>query len=105
MGILTVNKALTLFELLFRPWAQAFVVEPPTVESVRHINAELGIQLPQSMIAFASQCNSYGAWFAGLGEDYSNHLHILNINRIFKTPDHPNEFLFYLTGSGTGSAI
>lgn len=83
MNTLTTSQAIALFELIHCPWKKIFVVAPPSEASIRNINAELGIQLPPSMIAFAKQCSSYGAWFAGLGEDYSNPFHILTINRIF----------------------
>jgi len=91
MGILTTDKALALFELIHQPWEQAFVVAPPTKESIQYINAELEIQLPPSMIAFANRCSSYGAWFAGLGDDYNNHLHILNINQEFRDSSDPTD--------------
>lgn len=59
-------------------------VEKPTKNSMRRINEHFGIQFPASLIEFANRSNSFGTWFAGLGEDYENPWHIIKINSLFR---------------------
>jgi hypothetical protein len=62
-------------------------VSPPTARSIARINAELGIELPPSLIGFAQRSEKFGAWFCSLGEDYDSYFHILGMNRDFHAPD------------------
>ena len=56
-------------------------VPPPTFVSVARISEMLDIQLPQSLVAFATQSSACSSWLAGLGEDYASPNHILQINK------------------------
>jgi hypothetical protein len=64
------------------PW-KGMKVAPPTPASIRRIEAELGIEIPESLREFALRSRNFGAWFAGLGEDYDNSFHILGLNQVF----------------------
>ena len=81
--VLTNDQLVDLFTLGATPWAGAFRVAPPTAASVRRINATLKIELPDAFVAFADKCADYGVWFAGIGKDYDNPLHILRLNQSF----------------------
>jgi hypothetical protein len=52
---------------------------PPTASSIRRINATLSIQLPASLLQFASDSSACHHWLASLGEDYDAHHHILRV--------------------------
>ncbi len=76
------NELVKLFDLLAN--GGLFDVQPPTDESIEHINRHFGISLPESLIEFAKRSKQFGTWFASLGEDYNNPFHIIRINRLFK---------------------
>ena len=61
-----------------------YVAEKPTEESINHIENELGIKLPSSLINFAKASKNYGNWLASLGPDYDAPNHILSINKMLK---------------------
>jgi hypothetical protein len=75
------DRQVEVFDLLM---AHTFETSPPTPASIARINAELGIELPASLVDFARRSQKFGAWFCSLGEDYDNFLHILEMNRLFK---------------------
>ena len=52
---------------------------PPTASSIRRINEALSIQLPASLLQFASNSSACHHWLASLGEDYDAHHHILRM--------------------------
>jgi len=52
---------------------------PPTASSIRRINDALSIQLPASLLQFASSSSACHHWLASLGEDYDAHHHILRM--------------------------
>jgi hypothetical protein len=81
--MLTTQQLIDLYTLGATPWRGCFSAFPPTVESVLRINHELDISLPESFLDFANRCDCYGVWFASIGEDFENPLHILNLNRLF----------------------
>jgi len=78
------SKFVALFDALMNHPGNA---SPPTDRSIARINAELGIELPSSLIEFARRSQNFGAWFCSLGEDYDSHAHILAMNRDFHSPD------------------
>ena len=51
----------------------------PTASSIHRINEALSIQLPASLIQFASASSACHHWLASLGEDYDAHHHILHV--------------------------
>lgn len=55
--------------------------EPPTEESVKYIESELGISLPRSLVSFARASKNYGNWLASIGPDYDSYNHIIAINK------------------------
>jgi hypothetical protein len=91
-----------LFELLsasFEPWgSSAYPSRPPTNESVRRINAELGITLPPLFIEMAAACSSYGGWFNSIGDDFDSHLHILKMNSMFREEGLPPRYVLFNHG-------
>lgn len=60
---------------------------PPTQKSLDHIHDVLGILIPNTYQQIAAQCPNYGAYLNGIGEDFSHHIHIIELNRIFHDPD------------------
>ena len=52
---------------------------PPTASSIRRINRTLSIQLPASLIEFASTSGACHHWLASLGEDDDADHHILRV--------------------------
>lgn len=50
---------------------------PPTAASIRRINDALSIQLPVSLLQFASNSCACHHWLASLGEDFDAYHHIL----------------------------
>ena len=52
---------------------------PPTARSIRRINETLSIRLPDSLLAFVTQCGACHNWLASLGEDFESELHILKV--------------------------
>jgi hypothetical protein len=83
--MLITQQLIDLYTLGVTPRRGCFSALPPTVESVRRINHELGVRLPESFLDFARRCDCYGVWFASIGEDFESPTHILNLNRIFHT--------------------
>jgi hypothetical protein len=41
----------------------------PTVESIKFIENQLGVMLPETFVNVACQCLAYTDWFAGIGRD------------------------------------
>lgn len=81
--MLITQQVIDLYTLGATPWPGCFSATPPTIESIRRINDQLGIRLPESFVDFARRCDCYGVWFASIGEDFESSMHILNLNRIF----------------------
>lgn len=52
---------------------------PPTASSIQRINKALSIQLPASLLQFASGSAACHHWLVSLGEDYDAHRHILRV--------------------------
>lgn len=77
--MINVNILIKAFDLVVAPYR--IDTQRPTKQSIQLINEKLSIQLPSSLIEFALESRSYGNWFAGLGGDYNNPTHILNVNR------------------------
>ena len=84
--MLTNDEIVTLFTLGASPWLSSFQAEPPTFDSVNHINQALGIKLPDSFIQFATACPHYVVWFASIGDDFDSPLHIVRLNELFHAP-------------------
>jgi hypothetical protein len=74
------DRQVEVFDLLMN---YTWDVSPPTAASIARINAELGIELPPTLVDFARRATKFGAWFCSLGEDYDNFTHILAMNRLF----------------------
>jgi hypothetical protein len=55
----------------------------PTPESIKFIENQLGIVLPETFVAVAYRCLAYTEWFAGIGQDYEWYSHILMMNKTF----------------------
>jgi hypothetical protein len=63
-------------------------LSPATEQSIQHIEQELGIRLPPSLIRFSQISKAFSSrWFARIGEDYDHPNHIINMNRLFQEPD------------------
>jgi hypothetical protein len=62
------------------PWKGMNEVGRPTPASIKRINSELKVELPESLVEFARRSERFGTWFAGLGEDYDSPFHILQLN-------------------------
>ncbi len=52
---------------------------PPTASSIQRINDALSIQLPASLLQFASSSSACHHWLASFGEDDEAHHHILRV--------------------------
>lgn len=52
---------------------------PATASSIRRINETLSIQLPASLLQFATDSSACHHWLASFGEDYDAHHHILRV--------------------------
>lgn len=61
--------------------------EPPTDKSIKHIQKELGLTLPKSLIEFAKHSELYGNWLASLGPDFESGTHILELNRYWHSSE------------------
>ncbi len=72
-----------LFRISNKAWD--WRVCPPTANSIDRIEHELGLKLPGDYVRIARECPCYGTWLAGIGEDFDNGLHILQLNRLFKS--------------------
>jgi hypothetical protein len=55
----------------------------PTIESIKFIENQLGVMLPETFVTVACQCLAYTDWFAGIGRDYEWSSHILAQNKNF----------------------
>jgi hypothetical protein len=53
----------------------------PTAESIKHIEASLGVKLPVTLVNFAKSTTNYGNWLASIGPDFDSPTHILVINQ------------------------
>ena len=56
----------------------------PTLESVEKINEHLQIRLPADFIEFCKCSKNYEAWFCSIGNNYSDHNHIIRANSLYK---------------------
>ena len=61
------------------PYSAEKWLSPPTAGSVRRINETLSIRLPDSLLAFVTQCGACHRWLASLGEDFESDRHILKV--------------------------
>ena len=88
----------TIIELCsyaFEPYGSSswYQYAPPTAESVKLISEELHLVIPDDFIMLARRCPNYGGWFASIGEDYDNPIHILNVNKQFHEEGLPSHFV------------
>ncbi|MES2820704.1 MAG: SMI1/KNR4 family protein [Pseudomonadota bacterium] len=81
--MIPLDKLVPVFDLVM---AHPVATSIPTPSSVRRINSELGVHLPDSLVAFARESKKFGSWFLSLGEDYSNPFHILAMNAALHSP-------------------
>jgi UDP:flavonoid glycosyltransferase YjiC (YdhE family) len=81
--MMSIDTLISIFTLATEPWSTFHSGEPPTSNSIRKIQQELGIHIPEDYERIAASCPSYGVWLAGLGEDYEHPFHILKLNQIF----------------------
>lgn len=65
---------------LLHPRTDADRLHPPRSASLRRINRTLSMKIPDSVIAFVSQCGVCHHWMASLGEDYDSWNHILHVH-------------------------
>ena len=61
---------------------------PATPESLKRISDELHIEIPVDFVLLSQRCEFYKSWLASIGEYYSNHRHIIKLNKIW----HEKEF-------------
>jgi hypothetical protein len=67
------------------PWGSSgFRAAPSTSASLERIARELGVRVPPLFARVATECRVYGGWFASIGEDYDNPMHIIELNRAFR---------------------
>lgn len=79
----TIPELAEMFNYGAQMYGRLYHAKPPTCESVAKIQSSLGITLPEIFIEFAKRCPRYGVWFASIGNDYDNHIHILKLNEIY----------------------
>ena len=60
----------------------------PSDSSLEKIQRELGFSVPSDFVEFARRCAVYAGWFTSIGEDFDNPLHILSINRRYRTAEY-----------------
>jgi hypothetical protein len=87
-----------LFELLpasFEPWGSSswYPSRPPTPESLRAIEAGLGVTLPPLFLDITRACPSYGGWFGSIGNDTESPNHMLIINKAFREAGVPDRYV------------
>lgn len=70
----------------------------PTAASVRRINEALRVTLPPLFVEVATACPSYGGWFASIGDDIENPLHIVALNRQFHAEGLPARYVLFNHG-------
>ena len=74
----------------------------PSRESICRIEAHFGMSLPAGLIQFAHQAKHFNRWFASLGQDYTNPMHIIRINshwrRRRKTRAIPRQLVAFTVG-------
>lgn len=64
-------------------YSGVYSAKPATEESVAYIESKLKVKLPRDFIEFSRLCESYGAWFGSIGDDYDSHIHLLQLNEAF----------------------
>jgi hypothetical protein len=96
--LLPVDMIVSLLPATFegRPFEQP--ARPPTGRSVRRIERELNVVLPELLLTVARANGSYGYWFASLGEDYRNGNHILRVNRWLRETGVPPHLVVFGRG-------
>lgn len=72
--------------------------EPPTSESLKRIEQELGLTIPPSYADLARVAPNYGVWFGSIGPDFDSLNHILKLNAAFHQGDEeyaafPSQFI------------
>ena len=77
------------------PWGSSagFRAAAATDASVERIARELGVRVPPLFARVAGECRVYGAWFASIGDDYDNPLHIIELNRALRTMGLPSHLV------------
>jgi len=65
-------------------------ISRPTDHSIAKIQSELGFSIPQDFVEFARKCAVYASWFTSIGQDFDHPIHILNINRQYRTTEYGN---------------
>lgn len=82
MTLYPLDKMIRVFdELAGGYWAN---FERPTTQSIAHINQHFRVKLPAALVEFAYRSEHYSTWFAGLGEDYANPMHIIRITSHYR---------------------
>lgn len=73
-----------LAELKTRTWllwtGNWYPSEPATDASVACIERTLRIALPGDFVEFSRLVHNYGVWFGSIGDDYTSHNHLLQLN-------------------------
>jgi len=85
--MLPFEKLVELFQISIEPWVsvgnEAALVGLPTNASVKRIEKELNIHVPEDYVRLAKACGLYTVALASIGEDYQSSDHILSLNRDF----------------------
>lgn len=61
--------------------------EPPTSDSLKRIEQQLGLIVPPVYVDLARIAPNYGVWFGSIGPDFDSHNHILQLNAAFHQED------------------
>ena len=69
-------------------FGQPRLTSRPTDHSIARIQTELGFSIPGDFLEFARRCAVYTSWFTSIGEDFADPLHILSINRQYRTAEY-----------------
>jgi hypothetical protein len=64
------------------------LISRPTDRSIERIQRELGFSIPRDFVEFARRCDVYASWFTSIGEDFADPIHILNINRQYRSAEY-----------------
>jgi hypothetical protein len=82
------------------------VAEPPTHESIAHIEEHFGVKIPNAFVEFAKSTVNYGNWFASIGPDFSSPTHIITINHKLRSEGNiPSNYIAKMLGMMTTSTV
>jgi hypothetical protein len=85
--MMPIDTLIKLFTLATEPFTTFHSGEPPTSNSLKKIQRELSIYIPEDYQRIATDCPTYGVWLGGLGEDYEHPFHILQNNKHYHNSD------------------